>query len=348
MKNFVKLIGRICLIGSFLFSTVVLGASSNVSKEKRVTLLVSVSGLSQEKFQETAEAIAKNFNDRFSSNFETRIIFQAEQVDLFSALNDENNIGVFWVSHSNSGQGTAGTNLDGRIVDSKGIDVSSVFTKIHPNLKWLGIIACKAFPIFQKIAAENVYNDRDLFLYDTSISFSSLLNRDRPTMDHDFDGMVIAANSSLVAATSEAYKNFSKADAYLARFNNQEISPERQNKSEFNLKISRSPEPGNDTAMESVQVLLKGKVLYVFPLSNQKEEVDITVPWDFNHQVDDISFVVDSGLSSNSKSSHPPHLGRFSFSSEDLKTQWSVLSFNGKPLGINQNVYQIKKLFRRK
>ncbi|MDD4974131.1 MAG: hypothetical protein PHY93_07250 [Bacteriovorax sp.] len=348
MKNFVKLIGHICLLGSFLISTAVFGANANIPKEKRVTLLISVSGLSQEKFQETADAIAKKFYDRFSNDFDTRIIFQAEQVDLFSALNDENNIGVFWVSHSNSGQGAAGTNLDGRIVDSHGIDISSIFTKIHPNLKWLGIIACKAFPIFEKKAKENVYNDRDLLLYDTSLRFSSLLNRDK-LEDNAFSGMIIAANSSLVAATFEADRNFSKAATYLSRFKNQEESSlDRQNGSEFNLKISRSPEPGNDAEMDAVQVLLKGKVLYVFSASNQKEEAEITVPWDFNHQGDDISFVVDSGLSSNSKNSHHPHLGRFHFSSEDLKIQWNVLTFNGKPLGVNQNVYQSKKLFRRK
>lgn len=321
--------------------------------KQRVVLLISVSNFNKAEYQPIMDSIAKNFYNRFSKDFDVRTVFQADSADLFKALNDKNNSAVFWVSHSTSRQGISGMNLDGRIVDSKNVDVSRVFTKVHSKLKWLGVIGCKSLPIFNKYSHEGTYNMKNLKIIDTAFKFNTFLVKEDSELLNSKPDLLIAASSDLAEARWDAQKNFSQALTYLQRRRSQEIDfldsefeQEDPSQKSFDLTILREndidPDRDQRVQLGSVQILHNNKIIYVFPALSHHEEVHLNIPLEENENIENIKFVVDSGLNPESKTKEFSGLGSFKIWSHSLNKEWTLIKLNGKPLGVNQHIYKLE------
>jgi hypothetical protein len=84
---------------------------------------------------------------------DTRIVHNARIEDLYYQLNNDANPAVIWISHATSAKSITG--VSGKILDSNKIDVSKVFGKINKNIKWIGVVGCKALPLLQSIKERN-------------------------------------------------------------------------------------------------------------------------------------------------------------------------------------------------
>ncbi|HEY8270952.1 MAG TPA: hypothetical protein VIG33_08685 [Pseudobdellovibrionaceae bacterium] len=233
-------------------------------------MLISIYGLTHSQYQNIAIPIAKSFSAKFSSDFETRVIYQATQEDLYSALNNPQSVGVFWLSHSNSGIQASGIGMGGSIVDSKGVDVSRVFTKIHPNIKWIGVIGCKALPIFKGFADKGFYKDKNIFLHDQAFNWNALVGMDHSTSLTSFSGLVISSSTKLALTNIDSDRNFKNATTYLQRLKRENQLTDVQTPADSNVlrfKVKRVPDHFNKNEMVAVQVLVNSLILLTDPES---------------------------------------------------------------------------------
>ncbi len=76
--------------------------------------------------------------------FKIRAVHEADQYDLWSALQDPTVVGVIWVSHGAGASGTGGIGSEGALVDYQAFNVLPALQGIHPNLRFLGVVGCKS------------------------------------------------------------------------------------------------------------------------------------------------------------------------------------------------------------
>lgn len=96
-------------------------------------------------YQDYVEDLEEMFLDRFSkTNYKIEIISDADQFEVWHVLHDPRNIAVLWLSHAGFENSPIPGNLikSSKIIDSKGYDITPVFEKIHPNLRFLAVIGC--------------------------------------------------------------------------------------------------------------------------------------------------------------------------------------------------------------
>ncbi len=316
-------------------------ASSNRSSlPNKVVLLISSSGVNPEDYLSLSADVTRSFYNEFAADFEIEVINQANQYQLFKALNDELNLGVFWVSHSNSRENIAGTDFDRKISDSNGVDVSDIFMTSHPRLKWIGVIGCRSFAIFQKLTQENSFQITIPVLYDISFHLKALVfgNPLPPA-----GSLVIAANSTLALSTIEARRNFKAAKKYFIKKTPHDFQKAPQSFPTFSLRIKRVPKDSGSKSIVAAQIRLNDHLLYIFPESQREDEVELKIPLALIEHQSKIDFVVDSGRTVTPNSSRPPHLGEYLFESAELNLKWHLLEVNGQPLGINMNIYSASR-----
>jgi len=103
-------------------------------------------------FEHYLGGLENQFQEHFkNSGYEISVIHQANRDQLYAALHDPANVGVFWLSHSTavSGNPIKGVQFDPRIVDAIGSDVKELFQNVHPNIRWLSIVSCNSNMILQ-------------------------------------------------------------------------------------------------------------------------------------------------------------------------------------------------------
>ncbi len=106
-------------------------------------------------FQTYVQNLEELFVRKFTgTQYVIEIVHRADQFHLWSALHDPKNVAIFWLSHaSSSGGSTASSQLlsNQRILDSQGFDVTPIFNKIHPNLRFLAVIGCFSQSILNQL-----------------------------------------------------------------------------------------------------------------------------------------------------------------------------------------------------
>ncbi|MCM2276945.1 MAG: hypothetical protein NDJ89_02575 [Oligoflexia bacterium] len=109
--------------------------------------------------------LEKRFRQAYGkSGYELRVYHGAGPRELAEVLQDPAIRGVFWVSHSGSDASTDGepAQWDDTILDLHGNDVKEVFQRIHPGIRWLGIVGCNSAAIFETFRSEGFYRDNRL------------------------------------------------------------------------------------------------------------------------------------------------------------------------------------------
>lgn len=127
--------------------------SSAFAQQQKITLLISLdpqklcNSIFSCSKKDYISALEDIFLKQFSkSHYEIEIHNFADQRDLWTALHDPQNVAVFWLSHAGAAKNRRGEPSElmtvGQVSDASGFAVSPVFTKIHPNLRFLGVIGC--------------------------------------------------------------------------------------------------------------------------------------------------------------------------------------------------------------
>jgi hypothetical protein len=112
-------------------------------------------------FRTYERKLAARFRGFFApSGYEVEVRLSATQADLWQALHDPRNVGVFWVSHAAGAvQETPGLASNGEIADLDGFDVTPAFQQLHPNLRFLGVVGCQsAGAIHEMLAAHHAFD----------------------------------------------------------------------------------------------------------------------------------------------------------------------------------------------
>ncbi|MBT4791056.1 MAG: hypothetical protein HON90_05755 [Halobacteriovoraceae bacterium] len=114
---------------------------------KQVILLNSIYDI--DKYgREIYDEIGKEIYNQLGSKYSIKVIHHTGQEELYYQLNNPNNFAVFFVAHSNSSKSHIANNL---IISSDRFNVLPLFHQIHPNIKWVGIVGCKAKALLNKI-----------------------------------------------------------------------------------------------------------------------------------------------------------------------------------------------------
>jgi len=80
------------------------------------------------------------------------VINNATDENLHQELTNPKNIALFWISHAGSFQnGDDGLGVEDLILDKEGKNLKDIFKRIHPNLRYLSILGCKARPILTNL-----------------------------------------------------------------------------------------------------------------------------------------------------------------------------------------------------
>jgi len=139
MFNYTKYISLICL--SFCLSAF----------GKNIVVLTSLP-LSQIKVTGDLNQIIRKKLSTFS-DYNLILKNQADQDDLYQALNDPDTLALFWLSHGafkTIGNSSSPIKASSLLLDYNNDNVAEVFNKIHPNIQFIGIIGCNSAQILDE------------------------------------------------------------------------------------------------------------------------------------------------------------------------------------------------------
>jgi len=316
------------------------------TKHPRATLLISFQTISKDEsaesaeyklLQYTVEYIAKHFHQIFSPYFDVRVHYAATQEDLFAELHNQENRAVFWVGHANE---KLNSFMGGSIFDTNGIEISDLFTKVHPNIRWLGLISCSSFSKIVEYVKKDLYYPRDTYVLDIGYSIKNIL-MDSGIPELRGNGLVISASSTLVEAKTSALKTFHRSLKYLRSKEHENEVLEVNNLKFVDLTIKRFSTQGSK--MNSVKILLNGNFIHLFPEERGSQSVILKVPGSLFDHPEFVTITVDSGVNSLSKSVGIVNNGEFEFTISALNLKSKIVTYNGIPLGIKKQVYQFEK-----
>jgi hypothetical protein len=289
----------------------------------KLAVLISVENPDHRPFFRSKDwSLSKELRDYFGKKmgsipFEIVFFERANQEILHRELSNPSNIALFWISHATSfASSDSGLSFSDTIIDSEGHNVRDIFQHIHPNLKYLSVLGCKAGPILNKLKADGFLNyNSDLFIYAK-------------------DKNIYAKNEirNSIKNFKEKIPSFEKK--YFHCFERQGIP----------LQITRRiPLNENLRGLEtSVKILNQGRLLGIFPKGKMGQTQSLTVyisPETISTQKD-LKIVIDSGIVSKDKKLL---LGIVNIQSDSLSGEWSPFSdADGKILGVTQNIFRYK------
>lgn len=148
-----------------LFVFLLLLPISLLAIEREVVILTSIESPESRPFwysksYDVEKSIEKKFRKHFDeSGYHLIFKHKAEAKTLESYLQSPKTLALFWVSHAKNSRGM----FSDIIMDINLNNVKDVFKKVHPNLRYLGLIGCKTGPILTKFTKQGYYkNNPDL------------------------------------------------------------------------------------------------------------------------------------------------------------------------------------------
>lgn len=281
---------------------------------------------------EIEDSLEKIFKNRFKdSGLEIVIKEKVDQNILWEELNNPENIALFWLSHStNESIIASGINSDAAIVDYYGRDVKSLFTKIHPNLRFLGLVGCSAEGIISTFKEKGFYkNNPHLSIH----SFSKKIEAKK--------GLRKAIEKSALSLGSFE-KSFAKAGKVKT---SKKILNEFMTDSSCQL-YSKVLEANitrftlNDSP--SVSISNRDQIIDFLPAqkSGETKHYKIFIPADNIKSNIDLKLIIDSNVF---YSKNRIDLGEIEVSGVNFIGQWKTFSKkDGTPMGITSNLLKFK------
>ncbi len=149
------------VLGLLIFALASFVPAPASAAHQKVVLLTSVntrglkSFFGKSYFQNYVQNLEEKFRKQFEgTSYVIEMVHDADQFDLWSVLHDPTNVAVFWLSHASlSGASSNSFQLlsTHKIIDARGFDITPVFEKVHPNLRFLAVIGCFSADIMNSI-----------------------------------------------------------------------------------------------------------------------------------------------------------------------------------------------------
>ncbi len=247
--------------------------------------------------------------------YELVIFDQADQETLHKELMNPDNIALFWISHAGSFKNKeSGLGMEDVISDFYGKNLKDIFQLIHPNLRYLSVLGCKAEPILNTIKTAGFYeHNNELHIYAKTKN--------------------IFPKTEIRRSIDDFKKKFSTFSDI-----NQSCPTHKGYPLHITRTIPLTVDPlGQETA---VKILNRGRLLGLFPKAKPGETQSRTVylTAESNYRAQDLKIVVDSGELSKD---NPQLIGSFEISSPALNGNWKAFQDgDGNILGVTHNVYR--------
>ena len=112
-----------------------------------------------------SEEIVRIFESRMQSlGFRTRVIYEATADELSAAVTAPTAQAVFWLGHSQQQATRDGLGVAPLIIDYAGNNVAALVQKIHPHIRWVGIVGCYSQPIVEEFKSQGAYTRNPLLM----------------------------------------------------------------------------------------------------------------------------------------------------------------------------------------
>jgi hypothetical protein len=302
----------------------------------RVVLLVSVNDPYPEAedrqshgplHDQIGRAFAEHFHGKFGA-LEHRILYSADQSDLWRELQDPANVALFWLSHA----GSAPPNLLGArpsvIVDAHGIEVAPLFASVQmgSNLRYLGVIGCYTKEYFNRLQGDPTWQAKNGFVHLDSFDGQVSL----------FDGLRQAFNSADMILNGTL-----AAGAPLVSPHLPESQASRPSLRKLTVVRRISSDASTSSTPASARLEWNGNILGIFPPAGDGEIQTLTVwiPVSRSDDLHKLILILTSGAF-ETNGHPPPTLGELDVQLEGESMRWTRVELNGKPLGVHMNIYK--------
>ncbi len=283
--------------------------------------------------------INKGFKD---TDYNIVVIEKATPTQLRNELLNPNNIALFWVSHAAGSSNVAsGVMSSSAVVDYYFNDVKVLFTEVHPNMKFLGLVGCNAQGTIEKFYEEGHYaNNPSLQIHsfdkkvDARTGLKKSIKESSPKLGflkqraYKFptgSRRVRYRDLPIIIEEQDAITNFYETQVCNLQYRGHKVS------------VTRELEKDADQAA----LLMNDKLMGYFEAAKagESQTIDVYIPNEFLTSTAKLKFKIDS-LKFFSK--ERVELGRLSFES-DFSGRWELFARrNGEPLGYTSNLYRYK------
>ncbi len=271
--------------------------------------------------------------------YRIRVVHEADQHDLWSALRDPSTVGLVWLSHGGGASGGDGYGTEGVLIDHQYFNILPALQGIHPNLRFLGVVGCKS-----ESALENYFVKHGIRAKNPNFVFRGFDSTVEPRQG--LREVVAAAKTALdrpevrrgyvgTCATERGY-----GVRVTRRFTSGFASP-----TEELLDLHAHP---TFRRMPAVRIQHRDEVLAVLPAGwnggVQQTIVNIPLPEGSVRSPVELKFL--SNIGENYwLPTRPLEVGRLSFEAPWAGAAWSLFAKpDGSPIGVTAHVYRYQGL----
>lgn len=273
------------------------------------------------------KTLERRFKKSFKeSGYKIKIIHEASASDLSRELQNPNNKGLFWVSHSNQAQEIgSGLEVPDLVYTINGVDVKNLFQKIHPSMKYLALIGCRGESLLNKFKQEGFYKDNldlQIFAFRKKVDPRAGLRK-----------ALKASLGHLGSKGKFKLRNF-RLPNINASSQQLDTKPHQCLEQNFlSLAVTRTA----DSSLGAASLTFDGKFVAFFPETESSEQIQtVQIPTEYFNKAKK------KKLTLQQMHKKDLQLGLLTFdSNEDLN--WKVFSKrDGTPIGAGKNLYLFK------
>jgi hypothetical protein len=271
--------------------------------------------------------LEKQFRKRFhNAGFEVVVKHNAEQMDLWYAMRNPRVSGLFWVSHAGASAKLApGFATSDAVMDMYGHNVAPIFTKVLPNLKFLGIVGCESLPFLRRLRSNGSFSNNPGL---------NIFGRNRKG----------DARFSMFLALLQSQWQLKATPIEVSHA--PDNSTNTPNVPSIPIRVTREiPEDAAPEALTSLRVEINSKIYAAFPKGgpgqSQTQYIFVPLPKEGEPalKLSDLKLNMNSALNLK-PGGKPPVLGSFKIDSTALKGVWKPFAkADGTPIGVTHFLY---------
>jgi len=279
-----------------------------------------------------AQVLENDFRKYYrGSSYELIVKHNADRWDVYNTLHDSNNVAVFWVSHAApiTANVNAGIGFDPLLVDYQNDDVKPLLKSIHPNLRWLSIVACNSQLILDWLKQNPQTDPRT----------------QDPSLDIQGFNYFVDARKGLRSAVHESWNELNKQEVvsgYQAP-----CSEVRGHSIQIQREMSATAVKTGLKEFRAVSFMMNGKLIGVLPKTLVPAGTTGSTVTNFNIEMSDtlqsraeMKITVDSGADP-AQVLPDFDMGKFRMISDAGTGDWKVFADgNGVPFGVTRNLYE--------
>ncbi len=297
-----------------------------------------------------------------SENYELKVFHNVDQYKLHELLTSDEPSAIFFVSHSGKQKQAFlnfGMNLiaiPDVIMDYKNRDITDVFKRINPNIRFISMVGCEGKSIIDKFRDNGFLEENpNLVIH----SFSLEMELYKAIRESVFSASKVLSEEKIPRwiPRNKFRKHWNGLPKNKFNFN-----PHLKIKDEFftldnaqcpihfgyPITIKREiPTQAKEEAIHPIRVMFYGHLVGVLPkgLPGEYQELKTYLPVEpFIRKRRKYKLIVDSGVELQSLQgdvTEEYEMGRISFESHLIDAKWSIFQRRGEPIGITSNIHYL-------